>query len=603
MLFGALVLAALVGTATFSAGVARAASTCTSSSLTSVRSNFNGTPIAAGHVIWFNAVFKVSGLPSSGATIYFENQSITGVPGVAGGTVTPPNSYITFSPTASSASTTFDTTQNAWITTIPVSAGANYLAAAVPVVDTNGTGGSGSPTWSGTFVTSTSSIGIQWQWAAATYNSGFPATPSTYNSIGVTSVDGQVSGDHAGTPENEKALKDSGGATGGGGSNFTGSYSGTASFTPCAPTPPTVNLGYADSYPPRGAQPNFPSPWKGSASVFDPSQTVLFIGCGYGAPDNCPTFTSPTTGITSDWYDDGAIRLDNPKTGVPLSFTGTGSNVTIGYCVYTPWNGLTGTANPGQTLILSQTGGTEPCGPQVQAKTGFNVVPLNFPLNENLDTSESYAQSANYLNYIQGGPPVCSNDGLIPVATLQLNGAAATITDNAQTLNDGGVDLGGLICGVQFTGNSTNGSNVLTHVQTPQGGTTGLVVGTAVNGAGFPNGFTIGNAITAVNASADTITLSVAANATQGGLIEQQLFSETHQWSTAGVSGSGLPAADLAAAARAGTATHHRVAAHAPAAGRARHRHPRVATAARHARRGHHRQRRHALKRSPRHTR
>jgi hypothetical protein len=207
--------------------------------------------------------------------------------------------------------------------------------------------------------------------------------------------------------------------------------------------------------------------------------------------------------------------------------------------VYTPWNGLTGTVNPGQTLILSQTGGSEPCGPQVQAHTGISVVPINFPANENLDTSESYAQSQNYLNYVQGGPPVCSNDGLVPVATLAINGNDVTITDNGQILNDHGVDVGGPICGVEFTANSTTGSDVLTNVSTPQGGTTGLVVNAAITGAGFPNGYTTGEAITAVNPTADTITVSTPANATQGGLIEQELFSEAEQWSTQGVSVSG----------------------------------------------------------------
>jgi hypothetical protein len=347
----------------------------------------------------------------------------------------------------------------------------------------------------------------------------------------VTSYDGQVGGFHAGTPVNQLSLKDGGGATGGGGSNYTGSYSGTASFTPCGPTPPTIYLGYADSYPVRPIQPNFPSPWKGSASTFS-SQPVLFVGCGFnGASDQCPLI--PGTG--NDWYDAGSIRIDNPPTGAPLAFTGSGSNVTIGICTFTPWNGVSATDQPGQTMILTQTGGPDPCGPQIQAKTGINVVPLNYPPNENLDTSESYAQSQNYLNFVQGGPAVCSNDGLIPQIALQINGGTVTINDNNQITNDTGVDQGGPICGVPFTADSTNGSNVLHNVKTPQGGTTALVANAAVTGAGFANGFTTGIAITSVNAAADTITVSEAANATQPGLILQELFSESEQWSSTGV--------------------------------------------------------------------
>jgi hypothetical protein len=53
------------------------------------------------------------------------------------------------------------------------------------------------------------------------------------NGIGVKPIDGGQmnpynNSDHAGTPENFKSFV-TGGARGGGGSNFTGSYSGTAS--------------------------------------------------------------------------------------------------------------------------------------------------------------------------------------------------------------------------------------------------------------------------------------------------------------------------------------------------------------------------------------
>jgi hypothetical protein len=193
-----------------------------------------------------------------------------------------------------------------------------------------------------------------------------------------------------------------------------------------------------------------------------------------------------------------------------------------------------------------------------------------YPLNENLDTSESYAQSQNYLNYIQQLPPVggtgtsyCTNDGLIPTASLDLTpeggtASTTTITDNNQILNDHGVDIGGPECGVPFKATSTNGSNVLTNVQTltpPDSndgtytnGTSGLVVGDAFNGAGFPNGFTLGVRITAIDSSADTITVSEDADATQGGLLETELFPEAEPWST-----SGVTVTDPAVAVKAGT--------------------------------------------------
>jgi hypothetical protein len=70
---------------------------------------------------------------------------------------------------------------------------------------------------------------VNWQWGAAAYTSFSMA----YNSLGVKPVDDNKASqyknsDHAGTPENFKTFV-VGGARGGGGSNFTGSYSGTGS--------------------------------------------------------------------------------------------------------------------------------------------------------------------------------------------------------------------------------------------------------------------------------------------------------------------------------------------------------------------------------------
>jgi hypothetical protein len=65
---------------------------------------------------------------------------------------------------------------------------------------------------------------VQWKWAAAVYSQ----FPTDLGAIGVKPIDGGTNSDHAGTPENVKRFV-TGGARGGGGSNFTGSYSGTAS--------------------------------------------------------------------------------------------------------------------------------------------------------------------------------------------------------------------------------------------------------------------------------------------------------------------------------------------------------------------------------------
>lgn len=197
----------------------------------SIQSNFNSQAIVAGNVLWFSAVFKISGLPVTGGTVTFTNQTISGIPGVPG-TVNPPNSTITIAQGAT-PSAHYDPITNTWMITLPLVHAGNGLLAAVPVVDTNGAPNgrpSSGPTWSGTISSSVGATSISWQWAAAQYPSTFPHTPAGYNLIGVSPMDGFVGSDHAGTPENFKTQVIPGG-TGGGGSNYTGSYSGTQTLT------------------------------------------------------------------------------------------------------------------------------------------------------------------------------------------------------------------------------------------------------------------------------------------------------------------------------------------------------------------------------------
>ncbi len=78
-------------------------------------------------------------------------------------------------------------------------------------------------------MTDASGVTFSWQWAAAVYTR-FDTDP---DALGVKPVDDNKASvyhnsDHAGTPENFRSFV-VGGARGGGGSNFTGSYSGTKS--------------------------------------------------------------------------------------------------------------------------------------------------------------------------------------------------------------------------------------------------------------------------------------------------------------------------------------------------------------------------------------
>lgn len=136
-------------------------------------SNFNGTPISGGDYIWFNANFTASGIPSSGATVSFTNSTIQ-FTADQNYTLAVPNAQVTFSPSATCATTSFDSITNTWMTTVPVSghdeiflSGLTFL---VPASFAN-VGGrvTSNVVWSGTFSTSTPGISMHWKWGAAVY--------------------------------------------------------------------------------------------------------------------------------------------------------------------------------------------------------------------------------------------------------------------------------------------------------------------------------------------------------------------------------------------------------------------------------------------------
>ena len=199
-------------------------------------SNFNGTPIADGSFLWFNAVVKVSGIDRTiQTTISFTHSTISFASGSTTYQMDVPNSFITFSPTATEASTSFDGV--AWITIVPSSVSQVFLDGLSFQVPAGGlVGGINPVTWSGTFISS-APVTAQWKWGAAVYTQ-FSTDEAA---VGAKPVDGAKANpypnsDHAGTPESFKDFV-TGGARGGGGSNWTGSYSGTQAVVPCVITP------------------------------------------------------------------------------------------------------------------------------------------------------------------------------------------------------------------------------------------------------------------------------------------------------------------------------------------------------------------------------
>jgi hypothetical protein len=203
-------------------------------------SNFNGTPINLGNWIWYNANFTAKGIPSTGATITFTNSTISSVENGVPFSNSAPNAQITFSPSASCTSTTFNAMTNTWVTTVPVKGDDEIFLTGLAVpVPSSGLPGGLNMNWTGTFSTNgVSGISIQWKWSASVYSS----FTTDYNALAVKAghqtACGQSNGDHAGTPEgvnnNNQPWKQLviGGARGGGGSNWTGSWSGTQSVAP-----------------------------------------------------------------------------------------------------------------------------------------------------------------------------------------------------------------------------------------------------------------------------------------------------------------------------------------------------------------------------------
>jgi hypothetical protein len=208
------------------------------SATSAIASNFNGTPIAAGNYIWFTSVFQPPTVVAD-QVIEIAGQTITFTDGKVSYSIPVPNSEITVHPSSSIVppSVTFDTVNNRWlIVTRSGLAGTTFASGVAFLVPAGGLSGGINPvTWTATF-SSNASFSFNWQWAAAVYTS-FPATfPSGYNLLNVKPIDDNIlpfpfnNSDHAGTPETYKAFV-IGGARGGGGSNYTGSYSATSSVS------------------------------------------------------------------------------------------------------------------------------------------------------------------------------------------------------------------------------------------------------------------------------------------------------------------------------------------------------------------------------------
>jgi hypothetical protein len=195
--------------------------------------NLSGTSIPAGETIWFNCAGQVSGLGSAPATLYRTNAWVDFTANGTNYTLSAPNAVITFSPTATMATTTYTAASRYWDTVVPSGQGGSvFLAGLAFVVPAGGLpGGLTNITLQAQFTSDTPGLSVSWEWTAAAYSQ----FSTSYAALGVKPVDGRQgsayqNADPAGTPE---AYRTS--ITGGGGNNI------MASIQP-AVTAPTGGL-------------------------------------------------------------------------------------------------------------------------------------------------------------------------------------------------------------------------------------------------------------------------------------------------------------------------------------------------------------------------
>jgi phospholipase C len=195
-----------------------------------VNSNFNKMSIPSGSYVWFNSNLNLTSKPpSTGLTLYYSGPWIYVT--LKNGTtlsLAAPNAQITYSPTATNATTTF--TKGQWVTTVPLSFKGNVFLDGLAYQVPKGVSLAGAKvSWTGWFSGTNSSFKVDWQWAAAAYSSfgklNTSNTTALYNGLGVKPTSGM--GAKAGTPQNFEANLIKGG-TGNGGKDYTGTFSQTA---------------------------------------------------------------------------------------------------------------------------------------------------------------------------------------------------------------------------------------------------------------------------------------------------------------------------------------------------------------------------------------
>jgi hypothetical protein len=188
--------------------------------------SWNGFKAPAGSVVWINAHIQNPGnvLTSTTTTVDFTQVTLV----VNGQSYALPNGTINFVPGTTAPTTTVNA-DGSWTTTVsPTQSGTIFFDGQAIPVDANlqnGGGGNTSSTLSFYTNSNDSALQFQWQWGAAVYT----YWPGNAQAL-IEPV--QANGLQPGAPTNSQVQQSLiQGPRGGGGSNFTGSWSGTGQGT------------------------------------------------------------------------------------------------------------------------------------------------------------------------------------------------------------------------------------------------------------------------------------------------------------------------------------------------------------------------------------
>ena len=373
-----------------------------------------------GEIVWFNShLTKLMGtVPTSNFQIFITGGQITFGPT----TLSVPDGVITFSSTASCAKTTFNTTLNRWETTIPLSSASKadeiFAAGIAYEIPSGFPQNVNNVTWSADISASAPGIVATWQYGASnwlTQNNGstFPAlseSPFTpdYNGMMVMAAHNATTcygqgGDHAGAPEfsgRQDVL--TGGGSGGGGSNWTGSFSST---------PPGIQI----------CQPSGPP----GLALSCPASTAVVVNGSYSSPFVASGGTSPYTfGIASGTLPPD-LALDSSTGAVTGTVVSTGTFSFTGEVTDSSSPPLTATS-PGCGITVNSSGQCLPS--QLGAASGFSVFGLQ---GGNLDFSSGGTMVTGNVGVGVNGQLNFSGGGLItgilyadPTAQVQLSGGS-----------------------------------------------------------------------------------------------------------------------------------------------------------------------------------